>query len=462
MESTDSQRPAKRESLTWAGLALLANLTAFFFWGGLVLLVAGFLYRAQRGLSPGRRVALCAAWGLLYSLIFYSWALYYGWLPWLALGLVRGLPWALFPLPSVLLERRWPAAGSAGHAFAGGSGYALVSLVLLLGITGADWETPLAALIAWPWLLVFLPWVGLVGGSFFLGALSVLLGSGRKAGMGVGAALSFALALLSATLFMNSPDRLPKVPVALLQTGWTQDVKWDEDNVAQAQVRLFEMTEEAAAAGAQLVVWPETAWPVRGMRQRMTDTRKIGRLARALEVELLVSSIEEVPEGWYNSVSQVLPTGAFATEYRKKRLAPFAEYIPLSAGLQNTLREMAPFASISPYLPGDQENRFSGGASYAVLVCYESMIPGPAAEAGAVDFLVVVTNDAPFRVEWAKEAHFRSAILRAIETRLPVLQAANTGVSGVISSRGVVFARSEPGYSGPLVKLAAPHGPPDG
>ena len=433
-------------------------LAAVFLWGPLVLGVAGLLYRAQSGLSPLRRWAVCTLWGTGFAALFYSWAVLYGWLPWLALVVVRGLPWGFFFLPCYLVERR--GGGWVSRALAVGVGYALVSWILLLGITGADWETPAAALAPWPWTLSLLPWLGLVGMSLIIGLLSGCCLGGKK-GIGTAAVLVSVLSSASYLLYSRAPERLPDIPVALIQTGWTQEVKWDQQNVMQARERLFQLTEEAAEGGAKLVVWPETAWPVQGMRRRLTDTRKIGKLARKLKVEILASSIEDAENGWYNSVSQVLPTGKFGEEYQKRRLAPFAEYIPLPQSIQNMLREMEPFSSISPYLAGERDVVFQGeGYSYAVLVCYESMTPWPAARVGKVDFLVVVTNDAPFQVEWAKEVHFRSAVLRAIEGGVPVLQAANTGVTGVISSRGKVFARTDPGYSGPVVKRTASHGTP--
>ncbi|MCA9781236.1 MAG: apolipoprotein N-acyltransferase, partial [Candidatus Eremiobacteraeota bacterium] len=457
MEKTVRKAPSRRVRLAYAGGALVCALLALFLYGPLILGVAGLLYRAQGGLPSRRRWALCSVWGLLFAALFYSWALLYGWLPWLALVAVRGLPWGLFFLPSVFIEKK--SNGPLAAALSAGMGYALVSWVLLLGITGADWETPAAALAPWPWSLALLPWLGLVGVSLLLGLISGLLVVGAKREVGVAAALLLFLSVSSAFLYSRRPDELPKVSVALIQTGWTQDVKWDQDNVMQARDRLFQLTEEAAGEGSKLVIWPETAWPVQGMRRRLTDTRKIGKLARRLKIEILASSIEDTEHGWFNSVSQVLPSGAFGEEYQKRRLAPFAEYIPLPESIQRTLREMEPFSYISPYLPGERDVVFQGeGYSYAVLICYESMTPWPAKEAGEVDFLVIVTNDAPFQVEWAREAHFRSAILRAVETGRPVLQAANTGVTGVITSRGEVFSRSDPGNSGPVVKRTASHG----
>lgn len=443
-----------------AGLALVCCLLSFLYWGALIVVVPGLLYRAQSGLSLVRRWLLCTLWGLAFSVLFYGWAVYYGWLAWMALACVRGLPWGLFCLPSFFLERHKGKSRPILRALACGSGYALVSGALLQGITGADWETPLAALASWPWLISLLPWTGLVGGSFLLGTVSSLLLERQKRSVFLGLALVCSLVVTSVILFWRTESREVNLEVALIQTGWTQDVKWNDENVRTAQERLLSMTEEAANAGAKLVIWPETAWPVRSMRTRFRDTRRIGRLARNLGVEILASSIEEVPGGWHNSASQVLPTGAFDAEYRKRRLAPFAEYIPLPLPHQYTLREIEPFDSISPYLPGEREVVFeSYGQTYGVLICYESMVPGPALTlAERADFLVVITNDAPFYLEWPKEAHFRSAVLRAIETGKPVVQASNNGVTGSVNSKGVVIERTQPGFSKPAVKHARPKG----
>lgn len=446
-------------------LALLTLLTALLaFWGvgWMILAVPGLLYQVQRSLALKQRLAALLAWGLSFAAIYYSWAIYYGLLPWLGLVLVRGLPWLLFPLPTFLLETFYPKAAVELRALACGLGYGAVAFLLLLGPTGADWDTPMAGLTAWPWTLALLPWLGLVGGAVLLGTCSGALFTCRKrAGLGGLLLLSVWLGVSAWAFSLTSAKRVG-TPLALVQTGWEQGMKWDEGNVQFAKERLFELTESAAAEGAHLVIWPETAWPHMGMRRRPKDSRAIGKLARRLQVDILASSIEEGPQGWFNSVSLVGGNGRFEAEYKKRRLAPFAEYIPLPSQVEYTLREMAPFKDVSPYLPGEEMVVMeSSGERYGVLVCYESMIAEPTEELSEfVDFIVVVTNDAPFRWEAPKEAHFRSAILRAIEFEVPVFQAANTGVTGIIDSKGQVLARTEPGFSGPAVKLFEPTGSP--
>lgn len=453
----------RRRSRALLGIAsAFCYLAAFFVHGIFILLVPGLLQRSQRGLSLPRRLGWCAAWGVVFALCYYSWAFQYGLLPMAALSLVRGLPWALFALP-VWAQERFSRSTWWQEAVATAFGFSVPTAVLLMGITGADWETPVGAFAEFPVLLIFLPWLGLMGGGFLIGLLSALMISGEKRARAVGLSLTILYSLAAVFTYKSTPERETPEGIALVQTGWSQDTKWGEENSERAKERLLELTEMAVSRGAKLVVWPETAWPIRGMRKRFKDTRKIGGAARRLKVEILASSIEEVNKGWFNSVSQVLPTGKFESEYRKRRLAPFAEYIPLPEEQQYTLREMPAFHRISPYLPGEEGTLFESALGrYAVLICYESMTSAlPRQMAGRADFLVIVTNDAPFVAEYPKEAHFRSAILRAAANRTPVVQAANTGVTGFISSKGRVLKRTPTGYSGPTVEQREPHGVPD-
>ena len=453
-----------RKEILFGSTSLVAALAAFHGLPWCVFLYPGLLERLLEGRKGWGRVGLAAGWGLVFSLLFYHWVGGYGLLAWTALGLARGLPWALYPVPALLWERRLSRSEKAqemslwARALMAALGLALVSQVLLLGITGVDWETPAAPLTAWPSLLFPLPWVGLVGIALAVGAISTLVLRLRFAPSGVGL-LCLLLWAGAAQLFPRSPRGDLALKVALVQTGFSQDEKWDSDKRANGVDRLLGSTAEAAEAGAELVIWPETAWPYRGMRRRVTNTRKIGKTARKSQVDVLASSVEVVPdapqEQWLNSVSLVLSSGKFGTHYEKRRLAPFAEYLPLPQSWQPSLRSVAPFSWISRYVPGTRDAVFetSGRQKFGVMICYESMTPSMAAAlAPQVDFLVVVTNDAPFRHQQPNEAHFRSAILRAVETQRPVLQAANTGVTGAISSNGTVLQRTPVGFSGPTVQ----------
>ncbi len=320
--SRDKGKARALEVFLAGGGALLLAWAALNGYGLWVLIYPALLLWALVRL-PGRwRPFSAALWGVLFAGLFYRWVLGYGVIPWAALCLVRGLPWALFPLPGLLLER-WGRRGVGPVAV--GGGLALTAGALLLGPTGVDWETPAGALVGLPSFLVLLPWLGLVGYAGVLGVLSgVVFWSPYRVRLPLFATLGLAAGISLSWGAGPSSGSVAPLRVALVQPGWAQDDKWDEAQREASVERLFELTERAAAQGAELVVWPETSWPYFDLRRSPRDSRRVGRLARNLGVWILAGSIERVPEpeggadqpseagealsnGWRNAISSLPP-----------------------------------------------------------------------------------------------------------------------------------------------------------
>ncbi len=426
-------------------VALVVGLAAFHRFGVLALLVPGLLAVALRGLPLLPQMGLSVAWGTVYTGLFHLWAWQADRSGWFALLLTRGLPWALFPLPQWMWERSRPGQGGPlSRAVLCGTATAVMAAVLTETPAGLDWDLPLAALAPWPWTLALLPWLGLTGGSALLGTLSHLLMSADRRSQGVGGVACGLVLLVNSWLAQRPTDAAPLPPIGLVQTGWPQEQKWLEVNRQVSKERLIRATGQAAEKGADLVIWPETAWPVRGMRALPEERREVGEVARRLGVEILASSWETEPNGWSNAVTAVDSSGNSGAFQAKRRLIPFQEYLPFPQRLEGLFRARGWHRNGAHFRPGQSATVFEvAGRSCAVLICYESVVPGPARSvADKVDFLVVMTNDASLVSAWPKEAHFRSAVLRAIECRKPVLQAANNGVGGWIDERGRVVART--------------------
>jgi apolipoprotein N-acyltransferase len=440
-----------RARVVQASGAIVFCLAAFNFFGLLIFLGPGLLGRALYGLDTRKSVGCSLVWGALFTALFHLWSLNHSLALWVLIIVLRGLPWLLFPVPS-LIFRRLGKTGIWPDALATGLGSALVCLALLSGPSGFDWETPIAPLTQWPWCLALLPWTGLVGGSFLIGLISHFLVASTSRPRLWGAGLLAIWLSAHALVWMNLEARPVSSSIALLQTGWEEHEKWDPKNARKAADRLFEMTRQARGMGAELVIWPETAWPVRGLLQSKHDAPAISDLARELQVDLLVSSIEERTDVWYNTVALVGSNGQFGAVYEKRRLLPFSEFVPVSDSWASSL-----------YRAGSDATVFdTQGKTFSVLICFESMVPGPARDYSETDFLVVVTNDSETRSEFAKEAHFRSAVLRAAQERKPIYQCANNGVSGVIDHRGVVVLRTPSGFTGAKILKWDEVGPPDG
>lgn len=450
-----------RKEVALLGASLLAQYLALNGFGILIFVVPGALGLALENVSLKRASIAIFIWAAFFYAVFHRWSLYYGPLPLIGLILVRGIPWLLFPLPAILAAKKgWDSPLS--RCLAVSAGYTLVCLTLLLGPTGNDWETPAACFASNPWCLTTLPWLGLTGFAFLIGLISSMLLGKRKQLVVGGFLLLVGFSGLSGLLSRNhQPPELPSnLKVALVQTGWSQEKKWDKKSRAEGRQRLLDLSTEGAKNGASLIIWPETAWPYQGLRRRPSDTRTLGRLARRLKTQILATSIEVTKAGnWLNTVSRITETGRFRQHHKKIRLAPFAEYIPLPAPLDSALRAVPPFHHIGIFVAGDELSIFDlGELHYAVLICFESQVPWMVSEViEQVDFIVVVTNDAPMVQEAPKEYHFRSAILRAAQFRIPVLQASNNGVTGAVRAGGEVIQRTEPGFTGPKVlNLSAP------
>lgn len=231
---------------------------------------------------------------------------------------------------------------------------------------------------------------------------------------------------------------LPAHRVGVLQSDFSQDMKWDPeytvdmvDNAARKSAWL------AANAGAELVVWPEALV--------MADPVKVAQLgeiiastARGNQCAFFIGSVRDHPERaeGYNSVYLVSEDGEFVSHYDKVHLAPMGEYIPFAATFP-FLRDIVP--SIGDVPPGDVLKVIDSPAGkLGPLICFEVLFAADARalrEAGA-ERLVVVTNLGWFGASAVLHQELEIARIRAIETRLPLIHAGNTGISGVFDPYG--------------------------
>lgn len=232
-----------------------------------------------------------------------------------------------------------------------------------------------------------------------------------------------------------------------VQNSMGRDVRWDPKFADQALDKLYRLTCQAAADGARLIVWPETAVPYRNFRGLPNLTLAVGTLAATTRSWLVVGSIEKVgdkDEHTLNTASLVSPAGGFEGHYDKQRLVPGGEYLPL----EGWLRRYKIFDPVMRYVAGPaSQGVFSCpdlNIKPGMLICFESMVPYMAARRvlDGADVLMVATNDGWFGTNNAIVHHFEMAIFRAVEQGRPVVQCGNTGISGMIDERGRVLAET--------------------
>jgi apolipoprotein N-acyltransferase len=135
--------------------------------------------------------------------------------------------------------------------------------------------------------------------------------------------------------------------------------------------------------------------------------------------------------------------GEIKASYNKRRLVPFGEYVPLRDFLGKYIK---PVAALGEFEEGDMEQplfELPGGIKLGAAVCYESIFPylfSADVRAGAAVFFNI-TNDGWYLDTAAPHQHFIVNIFRAVETRRPVIRAANNGISAVIDPWGRVLAK---------------------
>jgi len=230
----------------------------------------------------------------------------------------------------------------------------------------------------------------------------------------------------------------PKVAIA--QGGIDQSVKWDPGNQMATLEIYGELTRSARDAGAQVVVWPETAAPFfYGWEAGLS--RRLEAIAAGGGLPILFGAPWYDPAGggkFYNSVFHMDARGVVLGRYDKRHLVPFGEYIPLRSVLFFLSKLTAGEEDFSTG-PGPALFRV-GDRPVAASVCYEALFPALIRDGvrGGATWLVNVTNDAWFGDTVAPHQHLAMARMRSVEFRRPMVRAANSGISAVIDRDGNV------------------------
>ena len=158
-----------------------------------------------------------------------------------------------------------------------------------------------------------------------------------------------------------------------------------------------------------------------------------------------------IPEG-YNSLMVFKDNGQLETVYDKIHLVPFGEYLPFQRLLER-IGLMQLTKVVGGFLSGDRRRAMDVGAAPKMLplICYEAIFPGAAVPQGErPGWLVNVTNDGWFGISSGPYQHFQQARVLAIAEGLPLVRAANTGISAVIDPVGRIIGALPLGIEGTL------------
>jgi apolipoprotein N-acyltransferase len=216
------------------------------------------------------------------------------------------------------------------------------------------------------------------------------------------------------------------------------------------------------------VIWPESAAPYPldqdpVARQMIAEIVPPGGLL--LTGGERFDLTEEPPRAW-NTLFVIDHTGALVARYDKRDLVPFGEFLPLRDVLSRLGLEKLTHGSIDFQSgPGRQTITLPGLPPVSPLICYEVIFPAAVKDPGQrPDWLLNLTNDAWYGISAGPHQHFAIARVRAVEEGLPLVRAANTGISGVVDAYGRIVGQLALGVRGvvdaplPASLLATPYG----
>jgi len=282
---------------------------------------------------------------------------------------------------------------------------------------------------------------GVYGVSYWIVLVNVLIwtmfrvrrGGRNRTGMLLIVVLLLPL-ILYPTLIQSTGQRMR---VGVVQGNFQQELKWEEDMREETLRTYLSLTDTAVQKGAQLVVWPETAVP--SFYQAEPELiERLRQFASDRDIHLIFGSPGYEIAGreilLYNRVYHLPPDGS-EEFYDKIMLVPFGEYVPL-AGLLPFVDRMVP--GEGEFARGTWGGPFKTPVPSGALICYEISIPslGRREVRDGSLMLINVTNDAWFGRSWGPYQHLAVSAVRAMENRVPILRAANTGISAIIDSSG--------------------------
>jgi apolipoprotein N-acyltransferase len=231
----------------------------------------------------------------------------------------------------------------------------------------------------------------------------------------------------------------PDLTVLLIQGNVAQGQKWDRGLMAEIFRHYLDLTREALARAdgrPAVVVWPETASPA----LLENDGRAREAIAQAAGgAQALIGSVRfDNADRPRNSLFAIGAGGTIEAVYDKWHLVPFGEYAP---GWVPGSLQLVPGGGFASG-PGPETLHVPGVPPVGVLICYEAIFPSEVVdEAHRPAWIVNVTNDAWFGNSSGPRQHLAAARMRAVEEGLPLLRAANTGISAVFDARGHEVAR---------------------
>lgn len=267
------------------------------------------------------------------------------------------------------------------------------------------------------------------------------------------------------------PGYVSGVRLRIMQPNLDQNAKFRPEYSGAILNQYLSLSDRATSthrtglADLTHLIWPESAFPFILGR----DAQALARIGAALPAQTTLvtgAARMDAPNAGasngansvYNSVQVVESAGTILDSSDKVHLVPFGEYLPFS-NLLNRIGFRQFVAIPGGFEPGVRRKALNvpGLPLVSPLICYEAIFPGevtpqiwPAGRDKRPGLLLNVTNDGWFGRYVGPHQHFAQARLRSIEEGLPLVRAANTGISAVVDSYGRISAELPIGIDGVL------------
>jgi apolipoprotein N-acyltransferase len=331
-------------------------------------------------------------------------------------------------------------------------------------LTGFPWN-PLGSVWEFPgWLgTVFMQpagWVevhGLTGATILVAGAPALRARGRAA---VAVLLALWVTVGISRLHLRPMSAAPLDAVIVQGNISEQAHAANLGNYAFARASFdthLTLTRQGAArvppGRAFFVLWPETASPF-GLASDSGARQAIAEAAGAAEATLSGTiRVEAGPDGhdlYHNSLVAVLPDSSVGGVYDKHHLVPYGEYFPSYLPIRLGEQGFAPG-------PGNITLHLPGLPPIGPGICYEAIFPADVVlERDRPRLMVNITNDAWFGNSAGPRQHLAADRMRAVEEGLPLVRAANTGISAIIDAHGRVLEALPINQTGVLTGAVPP------
>ncbi|MBE2205780.1 MAG: apolipoprotein N-acyltransferase, partial [Chthoniobacterales bacterium] len=232
-----------------------------------------------------------------------------------------------------------------------------------------------------------------------------------------------------------------EIRVAAVQSNIPQNLRNDLSFEADVLARYAKQTQIAAAMKPDLILWPESATP-RPLFNDQGTWDFVRGLAESHDGDFLLGTVHFSEQGAFNSVALLSKHGREAQMYHKMHLVPFGEYVPFRSAFPLfawIVGDLVPDdfdAGTQPVVLGMSAQPVKIGP----LICFEDVIGDLARQfaLGGAQAFAVVTNDGWFLDSAGSRQHADHAVFRCVENKLPMIRAANTGITCLVDRLGVV------------------------